>query len=189
MGHLIPKFLIPDWIIDLSDKVYVPFISPYLAETRESFDSLGMHMLDIIGLARDWIAGGQETPMDAGLLRNLVEANMSNEEGRRHLSDDELLADTFVRPFLPPWKKHKMLKGNWIPRLSSWQAMVFMLRGIDSNVILTANSGTSAHTLCFAILLLALHPDIQERVYEEARRLWPEGLPLADSSVCDFPFC
>ena len=112
MGHLIPKFLIPDWIIDLSDKVYVPFISPYLAETRESFDSLGMHMLDIIGLARDWIAGGQATPMDAGLLRNLVEANMSNEKGRRHLSDDELLADTFVCPFLPPWKKHKILKGN-----------------------------------------------------------------------------
>ena len=64
--------------------------------------------------------------------------------------------------------------------------MVFILGGIDSNGIFTINSETSAHTLCFAVLLLALHPDIQERVYEEARQLWPDGLPSADSSVCDF---
>jgi len=68
--------------------------------------------------------------------------------------------------------------------------MVFVLGGIDSNEILTGNSETSAHTLCFAIILLALHPDIQERVYEEARQLWPDGVPPADSpSVCEFPFC
>jgi len=59
-------------------------------------------MLDIVGSARDWVAGGKATPMDAGLLRNLVEANMSNEEGHRHLSDDELLSNTFVRLFLSP---------------------------------------------------------------------------------------
>ena len=106
---MITKVIIPDWIHDLSNKVYVPFISPHLTETRESFDSLRMHMLDIVGLARDWIAGGKATPMDAGLLRNLVEANMSNEEGKRHLSDDELLSNIFVRPFLPTLE---MLKGN-----------------------------------------------------------------------------
>jgi len=67
--------------------------------------------------------------------------------------------------------------------------MVFALGGMDSNGILTTNSETSAHTLCFAVMLLALHPDIQERVYEEARQLWPDGLPPADSpSVCDFLF-
>ena len=109
LEHMITKVLIPDWIHDLSNKIYVPFISPHLAETRESFDSLRMHMLDIIGLARDWIAGGKVTSMDAGLLRNLVEANMSNEEGKRHLSDDELLSDVYVRPFTPQLEK---LKGN-----------------------------------------------------------------------------
>jgi len=98
---MITKVLIPDWIHDLSNRVYIPFISPHLAETRESFDSLRMHMLDVVGLARDWIAGGKATPMDAGLLRNLVEANMSKEEGKRHLSDDELLSNTFVRLFVP----------------------------------------------------------------------------------------
>ena len=108
---MMTKVLIPDWILDLSNKVYVPLISPHLTETRESFDSLRMHMLDVVGLARDWIAGGKATSMDAGLLRNLVEANMSNEEGKRHLSDDELLSDIFVRPFLP---KHGMLKQNLV---------------------------------------------------------------------------
>ena len=98
---MITKILISDRILDLSNKVYVPFISPHLAETRESFNSLRMHMLDVIGLARDWIAGGKVTSMDAGLLRNLVEANMSNEDGKRHLSDDELLSNTYVRSFLP----------------------------------------------------------------------------------------
>jgi len=67
--------------------------------------------------------------------------------------------------------------------------MVFMIGGIDSNGILTTNSETTAHALCFAIVLLALHPDIQDRVYEEARQLWPDGLPPVDSpSVCGFPF-
>ena len=66
--------------------------------------------------------------------------------------------------------------------------MVFAPGRIDPNRILTRYSETSAHTLCFALVLLALHPDIQERVYEEARRLWPDGLPPANSSVCDFPF-
>jgi len=73
-----------------------------------------MHILDVVGSARDWVAGGKATPMDAGLLRNLVEANMSNEEGKRHLSDDELLSNIFVCPFLPHWKKHEMLKGNLV---------------------------------------------------------------------------
>ena len=67
--------------------------------------------------------------------------------------------------------------------------MVFVLRDIDSNGILTTYPETSSHTLCFAVVLLALHPDIQERVYEEVRQLWPDGLPRADSSsVCDFSF-
>ena len=81
-------------------------------------------MLDVIGLARDWIAGGKAAPMDAGLLRNLVEANMSNEEGNRHLSDDELLSDTFVRhspsPFTKARNYEKKLVFLGFPRGGPW---------------------------------------------------------------------
>jgi len=163
------KVLILDWIHDLSNKVYILFISHHLAKTQESFDSLWMHMLDVVGLAQDWIAGEKSTPMDASLLQNLVEVNMSNEEGNRHLSDDELLSNIFVRPFLPPWKNTKYWKEIWFSRFFFWQAMVFVLGGIDTNEILTENPETSAHTICFVIILLALHPDIQEWVYKEAR--------------------
>lgn len=54
-------------------------------------------MLEVISLARAWIAEGKSTSMDAGLLHNLVEANMFDDG---QLSDDELLSDTFVRSTL-----------------------------------------------------------------------------------------
>jgi cytochrome P450 len=44
---------------------------------------------------------------------------------------------------------------------------------------------TSAHSLCFAVMLLALYPAVQQRVYEESVRLWPQGVPpLNSSTVC-----
>lgn len=32
---------------------------------------------------------------------------------------------------------------------------------------------TSAHTLAFAILLMALHPNVQAKIREESLRVWP----------------
>ncbi|KAJ6564019.1 cytochrome P450 [Mycena capillaripes] len=34
---------------------------------------------------------------------------------------------------------------------------------------------TSAHSLSFAIALLALYPDVQQKIYEEVLKVWPEG--------------
>lgn len=69
-----------------------------LKETRESFEALRHHMLDVIGGARAWIAGGRQEVVDAALLRNLVEANMTQEGDVdvRRLTDEELLSNTFV---------------------------------------------------------------------------------------------
>lgn len=55
-------------------------------------------MLEVISLARAWISDGKITSMDAGLLRNLVEANISHDVvlDKGQLSDEELLSDTFV---------------------------------------------------------------------------------------------
>ncbi|GLB42347.1 putative cytochrome p450 [Lyophyllum shimeji] len=139
--HVITKAITPTWLYNLSDRVYIPFITPILNEARLSFDALALHMHEVIAMARAWIAGGKTTAMDAALLRNLVEANMNDDDHDRgkHLTDDEVLSDTFT----------------------------FLLAGHE----------TSAHSLCFAIILLALYPDIQQRVYEEALRLWPDGVP------------
>lgn len=69
-----------------------------LNNTRECFEALRLHMVEIVSQARAWIAGGKTTVMDAALLRNLVEANMMEDGDARdrHLTDDELLSDTFV---------------------------------------------------------------------------------------------
>lgn len=124
LEHMIPKVLFPDWLYDLSSRIYLPLITPYLKETRESFDALGLHMLDVISLARDWVAGGKTGSMDAALIRNLVEANMSNDQGNRHLTDDELLSNTFVGVFL--LSRKEALFDSFL-RFSYLRAMVTVL--------------------------------------------------------------
>ena len=47
---------------------------------------------------------------------------------------------------------------------------------------------TSAHTLCFAVLLLALYPDEQNKVLQEVTNLWPNGAPTLDSFTVDSSF-
>lgn len=46
---------------------------------------------------------------------------------------------------------------------------------------------TSANTLSFALVLIALHPEVQQKIYEESMRVWPEGSdPTSENftSVC-----
>jgi hypothetical protein len=52
----------------------------------------------------------------------------------------------------------------------SWYA--FMLAHLSN--LLTVFAETSSHTLTFAFALLAMHPEIQERLFEETKALWPE---------------
>jgi hypothetical protein len=98
LRYLLLKALIPTWIYSLSSHIHLPYVTPILERTRTSFEAVREHMLEMISLARAWVADGRTTSMDAGLLRNLVEANMSNDEmtDKVYLSDEDLLSDTFV---------------------------------------------------------------------------------------------
>jgi hypothetical protein len=95
---LLLKAITPTWVYALSAYVRLPFITPMLDKTSTSFEAVGSHMLEIISVARAWVADGKTTSLDAGLLRNLVEANMSHDVAldKELLSDDELMSDTFV---------------------------------------------------------------------------------------------
>ncbi len=42
---------------------------------------------------------------------------------------------------------------------------------------------TTAHTLCFALCMLAMHPEVQANAYAEVCRLWPEASSLDMPSV------
>ncbi|KAG6852722.1 hypothetical protein C0991_009566, partial [Blastosporella zonata] len=145
LHHVLTKAVMPKFLWNLSKHVYLPLITPLLTECRESFASLELHMHEVIASARDLIATGKAETMDSALLRNLVQANMLNDDSdtSKHLTDDDLLSNTFT----------------------------FLLAGHE----------TSAHSLCFALVLMALYPDVQKLVYEEAYRLWPNGIPSPSS--------
>ncbi|KZV78423.1 cytochrome P450 [Exidia glandulosa HHB12029] len=55
-------------------------------------------------------------------------------------------------------------------------------------VFFLAGHETSAHTLTFAFALLALHPEVQDKLYDEAKRLWPEdsGEQWSTSKLPDY---
>ncbi|KAJ7118625.1 cytochrome P450 [Mycena crocata] len=141
LEHLFVKALTPAWLIALSERVKLPFIGPLLTNTNASFEALRLHMVDLVSLSRAWVVGGKVSNMDAGLLRNLVEANMTQADDVHHkkLTDEELLSNIFT----------------------------FLLAGHE----------TSAHSLSFAVALLALYPDVQRKIYEETLRIWPDGSP------------
>ncbi|KAF7326020.1 F-box domain-containing protein [Mycena kentingensis (nom. inval.)] len=100
--HLQTKVLTPGWLYALSERVYVPLVGRVVRDTQAAYDALRVHMLELVGLARAWVVDGKkiDSGAEAGLLRNLVEANMDVPEGgdlgQRALTEDELLSDMFT---------------------------------------------------------------------------------------------
>ncbi|KAJ7461743.1 cytochrome P450 [Mycena galericulata] len=145
LEHIIVRALAPKWIHALAERVHLPYVGQILRNTRDSFEALRAHMDDLVSLSRAWVVGGKISNMDAGLLRNLVEANMTQADDAHHkkLTDGELLSNIFV----------------------------FLLAGHE----------TSAHSLSFAVALLALYSDVQQKIYEETLQVWPDGCPATAS--------
>ena len=107
------------------------------------------------------------------MFRRLIDAN-DEEEANARLSNDELASNVFVSPSLDD--ALSVTETSFpLSRLSSLRDMVCCE---SSSALLTAGaykaySETSAHSLTFAFALLAIHPDIQQHVYEETKALWP----------------
>ncbi|KAJ7800400.1 cytochrome P450 [Mycena olivaceomarginata] len=151
VDHLFPKALTPKWLSALSERVYIPVIGRIVRDTNHAYEALKLHMVELVSLSRAWVVEGKVSNMDAGLLRNLVEANMATQEDEgaapapyKSLTDDELFSNTFL----------------------------FLLAGHE----------TSAHSLAFAVAYLALYPDVQQKIYDEAFMLWPDGAPKTAST-------
>jgi hypothetical protein len=107
LEHLIPHYICPQWLKSLSERIHLPLVSQYLKDTENCFESLKLHMLDTISGARSSLLLAKEkseagegseddNKTESALLKNLVAANMNEVEGK-HLTDDELLSNTFVR--------------------------------------------------------------------------------------------
>ncbi|KAF7316111.1 F-box domain-containing protein [Mycena indigotica] len=178
--HLHAKVMTPDWFYALSGRVYVPLVGKVARDTRIAFEAVRVHMQELVGLARAWVIEGKvESNNEAALLRNLVEANMNapetddGEMGTKTLAEDELLSNT--------WASNN--------QRFYWLAMVCF--GGIWNVLLVVNFyshiylETTGHTMTFAVGLLALYPDVQQKLYEEAVKLWPNGAP---TNVTESPY-
>jgi len=117
VNYLFLKSLTPTYVHALSQKIYIPWLTPALRNTTLAFESLRNHMLEIVSDARAvrnpgvkarsaYIASqGTTRPAEIipGLLTNLVgantvfgEDNLAGEKSKT-LTDGELLSNTFVR--------------------------------------------------------------------------------------------
>ncbi|KAJ7820990.1 cytochrome P450 [Mycena olivaceomarginata] len=146
--YLFPKALTPKWLSALSERMYIPVIGRMVRDANHAYEALKLHMGELVSLSRAWVVEGKVSNMDAALLRNLVEANMEDEDAAansyKNLTDDELFSNTFL----------------------------FLLAGHE----------TTAHSLAFAVAYLALYPDVQQKIYDEAWLLWPDGAPKTASA-------
>jgi hypothetical protein len=103
---LFPRILTPKpiWNAVVEKRVYVPLLGPMLTRTKDAFDELRSHMVELVSQARDRFGISRQKEQGeedgAALLRNMVEANMAfekeDEAGYRSLTDGELLSNMFV---------------------------------------------------------------------------------------------
>ncbi|KAJ7204837.1 cytochrome P450 [Mycena pura] len=159
LTNLHNKVLIPSWLYALCARVGIPIVGRIVRETQAAYDALRAHMLELVALSRAWVVTGKVTgDLDAVLLRNLVKANMAVLDSEE---TDSTQAQAHARE----------IKSLTEDELFS-NMFTFLLAGHE----------TSAHSLSFAVALLALYPDVQRRIYEEALRLWPDGVPTTAST-------
>ena len=100
---IVIRALTPTFAYPIAKYIPIPTISRRLEETTIGFESLKIHMQDIISNARGELFSEHREKdcetrnKDAGaaLLKNLVQSN-ANEFGSDRLTDDEIISDTFV---------------------------------------------------------------------------------------------
>lgn len=96
---LVAKSLIPEWLLDLGERVRIPVLGSTLSAIRKSYGDVKFSVLEMVANARTQILDGQAESLDADLLKNMVEANMnmsSGDKDSRQLTDNELLSNSFV---------------------------------------------------------------------------------------------
>ena len=148
MDNLVPQVLIPRWLYKLVKQVHIPYLGPFVNETRESFDTLRHHMYELITVNRAWATGDKAAAMDAALLRNLVEANLAQEDDalQKRLTDEELLSNTFV-------STQSFLRSSRLTRKRSdvptcWTWFVASLSSIEWSLADSRRSQKHLHIPC-----------------------------------------
>ncbi|THU96647.1 cytochrome P450, partial [Dendrothele bispora CBS 962.96] len=144
--HSAARASIPDWVFDLTNRIHIPFLSPYLRKTIGIYEALDQMCMKAVSEVRADVLEKSNSTTGGALLRNLVKANIDvdgeqdeKERGQRSLTDKELLSNMFA-----------------------------YLSGVTE---------TTANTLSFVCAFLALYPDVQQKILDEVKPIWPNGVP------------
>ncbi|KAK7038732.1 hypothetical protein VNI00_010617 [Paramarasmius palmivorus] len=98
------KILLPEWIYIFAGMVHIPGLSPLLDLTQRTYRALDDQIRELISASRaDLLDERTMDRSEGALLRAFVKANMvfqedspGSKDQRRHLTDQELLADMFA---------------------------------------------------------------------------------------------
>ncbi|KAF9443653.1 cytochrome P450 [Macrolepiota fuliginosa MF-IS2] len=156
IGQLFPRILAPKpiWNAVTEKDVHVPLIGPILLKAKDAFENLRRHMLEVVSQARDQYGINQHKAVE-------------DESGGAALLKNMVEANMTFEKREGEVGHRSMTDGELFSNM-----FVFLLAGHE----------TSAHTLCFSFVYLALYPEYQRRVFEEALKVYPDGVPTAASA-------
>lgn len=147
--QLIPRILTPRpiWNAVVERGVYIPILGPFLLKARDAFDDLQAHMMEVVSLARDRFGLGRQKEVEEAQGAALLRNLVAANMSFEKGDEDGHRSFTDEELFS--------------------NMFVFFLAGHE----------TTAHTLCFVFVYLALHPEYQQRVFEESLKIYPNGVP------------
>ncbi|KAK7453294.1 hypothetical protein VKT23_011969 [Stygiomarasmius scandens] len=174
------KLVFPEWLLRNAEWALLPFgkLRNRVIRVRKAFDGLQTYMKDIITTRNSGASSSGSSLMSsdsekkADLFSNLIEANESDGELKDGQVWDSELGE-YVSPDANSPKKQTGTSGN--AKLTDAELMgnifIFLLAGHE----------TTAHSVCYAMALLALYPDEQEKLYQHILSVCPlDQLPRYD---------
>ncbi|KAK7453323.1 hypothetical protein VKT23_012002 [Stygiomarasmius scandens] len=145
---LVLKLILPEWFMNHSDYLTWGAFKRKLARVKKAYSGLTDYLHGLIETRRK---EGYDDSVEsrADLFSNLLKANEADE--------DEEFSSGISKPSKPaPPLNDAELIGN---------IFVFLLAGHE----------TSAHSICFALYLLALYPEEQNKLYKSIEEVCPDG--------------
>ncbi|KAI0266552.1 cytochrome P450, partial [Gloeopeniophorella convolvens] len=160
-------------------------VSPYHSMSFSQAVSVTIHNLFVKVLTPDWLNSISLLIPIPWLSKRLKETEDSFAELRSYLL--EIVAgardaafsweDAENAALLRTLVQANMNQDSDVKRLTDEELLS------DIFVFFLAGHETSAHTLSFALVLLALYPEAQQKIFDETRELWPERASTNAQSV------
>ncbi|THU98705.1 cytochrome P450 [Dendrothele bispora CBS 962.96] len=182
------KLILPNWVFRNAESKLWPFgekLRRKVISVRKAFDGLDVYMKDIITTRYSGVSTSGNSLMNAAskkkadLFTNLIEANESNGEPLRDGSVWDSVLGEYVQA--------DGLKSNEASQLTEIEGAKLDNTELMGNIFifLLAGHETTAHSVSYALALLALYQDEQQKLYQHIISVCPNGqLPKYEDLPC-----